>query len=427
MKMLKRQIGKNCKAFLLMLIAAFLLGSIIIPDTSVLMAAGETEAEPEEIESRSQKLRYIQIIKVDSSDVSIRLEGAEFELTDSRGEVVSSGTTDENGLLRLSGLHPGNNYTLRETKAPEGYEGTPLFEATVSLSANDTLQTFYAANEKQILPEIRYGYIEIYKIDAAGRPAALAGAKFSVLNSAGEVVASGTTDTQGYLKLEGLELNQRFTLKETKALEGGQTTVLYEKEFVLTEEEQSFTFEVKNQPIEDPKSPEDPKDPEDPGDPDTPEDPEDPEDPDTPEAPKGPENPGTAGGGLQIGGRSGNQIKPLSFAKGLHYTPLIWPQTAAANKETEEAAAAEREEPQQAAGDTEVSAPESAEQRVGGSREEATSIRGILGQYAYIGVFGAGTVAAALFGLSIGYDIRTLVWYREKKKQARKRFKRNRR
>jgi len=512
MKMLKRQIGKNCKVFLLMLIAAFLLGSIIIQDTSVVMAAGETEAGSEEIESQLRELRYIRIIKVDSSDVNIKLEGAEFELLDSRGEVSSSGTTDENGLLILEGLHPGNNYTLRETKAPEGYEGaelyqgsvklesgttltlyignkkpetqygsvqivktdardeeirlsgaefevrdsegevaasgatngegslvleglelnkeyvlketkapegyegTQLFEETFSLTDNETSKTFYVENEKPILPEIRYGYIEIYNVDASDRQIALGGAKFVVINSEGEVVASGTTDAQGYLKLEGLGLNQRFTLKETKAPKGCRTAILYKKEFVLTDGELPLIFEVENQRIEDPK---DPKNPEDPKNPKNPKDPE--------ESENSAVNPGNTGGGLQAGGMSKNQtIRPLSFAKE-RYTPMTLPQTAAANKGAEETVMEEESGEPQAGNQTKVSAPASAEHTVGGSREGAKSIQGILGQYAYIGTFGASVVAAASFGLSIGYDVRTLVWYQEKKKQARRRFKKNRR
>lgn len=50
-----------------------------------------------------------------------RLPGATFEILDSDGNKVFEGTTDENGELMSIPLEIGQ-YTIVETKAPEGYE-----------------------------------------------------------------------------------------------------------------------------------------------------------------------------------------------------------------------------------------------------------------------------------------------------------------
>ena len=82
----------------------------------------------------------LEILKVDKSDTSVVLEGAEFELQDSEGNtlyfaledgiyivqpsnfegVESTLVTDENGLITVYGLDEGTYY-LTETKAPSDY------------------------------------------------------------------------------------------------------------------------------------------------------------------------------------------------------------------------------------------------------------------------------------------------------------------
>lgn len=59
------------------------------------------------------------IIKQDGETNEL-LNGAEFELRDSDGEVVRDGTTGSDGELSWSGIDYGE-YTLHEVKAPEGY------------------------------------------------------------------------------------------------------------------------------------------------------------------------------------------------------------------------------------------------------------------------------------------------------------------
>lgn len=61
----------------------------------------------------------INIFKYDSV-TNGGLAGAEFELKDSTGGVIATVTSGENGYIRIDGLDEGE-YTLTETKAPDGY------------------------------------------------------------------------------------------------------------------------------------------------------------------------------------------------------------------------------------------------------------------------------------------------------------------
>ncbi|MFA1823017.1 collagen binding domain-containing protein, partial [Virgibacillus oceani] len=68
----------------------------------------------------------VELLKVGEEEEP--LEGAEFALQDAEGNELQSGlTTDEDGLLMVDGLAPGN-YQFVETSAPFGHEldETPL-------------------------------------------------------------------------------------------------------------------------------------------------------------------------------------------------------------------------------------------------------------------------------------------------------------
>lgn len=107
-----------------------------------------------------------QLIKYSSSsqDKEIVLQGAKFELKDTKGTVYT-GESDENGIVKwtkdnaaFTGVFPNDSYTLTETAAPTGYAlGDPVtFEMKDGVPVNmnneiavikDGILTFYYANE----------------------------------------------------------------------------------------------------------------------------------------------------------------------------------------------------------------------------------------------------------------------------------------
>ena len=72
------------------------------------------------------------------------LSGAKFTLTSQDGKVTKTVTTDNNGLMKISGLDAGS-YTLKETKAPAGYKlDTTEIPVVISatLNADGTLNEY---------------------------------------------------------------------------------------------------------------------------------------------------------------------------------------------------------------------------------------------------------------------------------------------
>ena len=185
------------------------------------------------------------------------LAGSEWELIGPDGEsvvVVDNGTNDADeaeGSLKVVDL-PLGEYTLKETKAPEGFD---LVEGTLTVTlTEDELSVSFGAVENTPTPD-PLGEVVWTKVDPEGQ--ALAGSEWELIGPDGEsvvVVDNGTNDAdeaEGSLKVVDLPLGE-YTLKETKAPEGfdlveGTLTV------TLTEDELSVSFgAVENTPTPDP-------------------------------------------------------------------------------------------------------------------------------------------------------------------------------
>ena len=160
----------------------------------------------------------IEITKIDA-DTGEQLSGAEFTLSQD-GEVIKTGTTNDNGFLKFEDL-PFGTYELAETKAPEGYE-TNNEVKFITVGEGENPNTRLTIKNKAVTPEpeVKTGSIEITKIDAdTGEQ--LSGAEFT-LSQDGEVIKTGTTNDNGFLKFEDLPFGT-YELKETKAPEGYET------------------------------------------------------------------------------------------------------------------------------------------------------------------------------------------------------------
>ncbi len=150
-----------------------------------------------------------EIVKIDAEDKTKVLSDAEFEVYKD-GKKVETLRTDKTGKVISQKLEPGT-YTLKETKAPQGYKLLKE-EIEVVVEANKVVQV-QVENAKEL------GSLKVIKKDAESGEV-LAGAEFKLKNEAGQVVGEAkTTDKDGVVKFENV-VPGKYTLEETKAPEG---------------------------------------------------------------------------------------------------------------------------------------------------------------------------------------------------------------
>ncbi|WP_167629244.1 SpaA isopeptide-forming pilin-related protein [Listeria valentina] len=166
------------------------------------------------------------LTKVDKTDASKTLSGAEFSLQDSAGTTIQAGLmTDDSGQITVKDLAPGD-YQFVETKAPTGYllDTTPL-KFTITNMQTDAVQVT-AENTQQP------GDVVLTKVDKADASKTLSGAEFSLQDSNGTVVQTGlTTDANGQITVKDLAPGD-YQFVETKAPTG----------YVLDETPLAFTI-----------------------------------------------------------------------------------------------------------------------------------------------------------------------------------------
>ncbi|MFJ1137424.1 collagen binding domain-containing protein [Bacillus thuringiensis] len=195
----------------------------------------QNEKEVVKVEAENEKiLGSLQIIKMDDKDQTKRLVGAEFTLKDAKGNVVKEGiTTDKSGTVKVDGLVPGE-YTLEETKAPEGYELTKqIIHVTVD---GEKVIDVKVTNGKSL------GQFEIVKVDAEDKTKVLSDAEFEVYKD-GKKVDTLRTDKTGKVISQKLEPG-KYTLKEMKAPQGYK--LLKEEIEVVVEANKVVEVQIEN-------------------------------------------------------------------------------------------------------------------------------------------------------------------------------------
>ena len=178
----------------------------------------------------SKLLGSIAIEKVDSEDSEIKLKGAEFKVLNSDGEEVGNIVTGEDGKGSLGSLAYGE-YTVIETKAPDGYE---LSLDLVVVEVNSKAVVYKTITNTKIL-----GKINILKVDSADENIKLPGAVFGVKDSEGTVVDTITTDENGVGTSKELPYGS-YTVAEVSAPSG----------YELSEESKNVTIDSNGQIIE---------------------------------------------------------------------------------------------------------------------------------------------------------------------------------
>ncbi|MDT2848235.1 SpaA isopeptide-forming pilin-related protein [Vagococcus carniphilus] len=197
---------------------------------------------------KEEEFGSVELKKVDQTDNSIVLAGAEFSLFSSTGDLLQENlTTDEAGKLKVDNLAVGSYY-FKETKAPEGYK--PSDEPHhFEIKANSTSQVTHVevTNEKE---EPKLGSVELKKVDASDPNQVLSGAEFSLYQSDGTLLQSGlVTNESGVLRVDGLAEGSYYFV-ETKAPNGYSNTSKKQNfEIKVNETAQVAFVQVTNQKI----------------------------------------------------------------------------------------------------------------------------------------------------------------------------------
>ena len=162
---------------------------------------GETEKLIIENEKKKGK---INVIKVDKDNNETKLEGVEFEILNSKGEVVDKIKTDKEGIAKTKALPINEEYTVRETKTLENYI---LNEKDIKVKIKgEGVQEIKIENQK-----IK-GKINILKTskddnpitgEKAGTP--LEGVKFEIFDINNNKIERVTTNKKGIAQTSELE------------------------------------------------------------------------------------------------------------------------------------------------------------------------------------------------------------------------------
>ena len=151
----------------------------------------------------------LQITKTDDSGNP--LSGVGFTLYDSSKRTISTKTTDSSGVVSFSDLAPGNYYYAETSALPGFVPDTTQY--AVSITTSSLLVQKTVTNER--IPS--KGSLKLVKTDENGTPIASTG--FQLLDSDGNRITSGGTDSSGVLVFSDLPLGNYY-YQETFAVPG---------------------------------------------------------------------------------------------------------------------------------------------------------------------------------------------------------------
>ena len=146
----------------------------------------------------------IEINKTDS-ETSEPIADVTFQLIDSNGNVVQTGTTNKNGELTFNNIRVGN-YKLKEVKTNINYVlNTTVFDVKVEHEKTTV---------KNITNDFKKGNLKINKTDAETSKG-IQGVTFELQKKDGTVVATATTNEKGEAFFNNIRIGN-YNLKEVK-------------------------------------------------------------------------------------------------------------------------------------------------------------------------------------------------------------------
>ena len=187
---------------------------------------GYTLASVTTVGTETTLVNSITSVKVSKVDVvsGEELEGATIQILDKDGNVVEEWTSTKEAH-EITGLTPGETYTLRETVAPEGYKVTTDTTFTMDEDGKVTSTGSTTTDENGntvLLVEDAKTEIHVSKVDIASGEE-LEGATIQILDKDGNVVEEWTSTKEAHV-ITGLNTGETYTLRETVAPEGYNVT-----------------------------------------------------------------------------------------------------------------------------------------------------------------------------------------------------------
>ena len=146
-------------------------------------------------------------LKINKTDVETNkpIDNTIFELVDSNGNVIVTGTTDNRGILEFNKIKPGN-YKIREKKSNDNYiNNNGIYDIVINPSETTT---------KNITNEHKKGNLKIYKVDKDDNDLTLGAVEFDLIDSNGKVVKHLVTDVNGIAEVKNINTGN-YTLRET--------------------------------------------------------------------------------------------------------------------------------------------------------------------------------------------------------------------
>jgi uncharacterized surface anchored protein len=169
----------------------------------------------------AEALGELSFQKVDASDGKTPLSGGRFELTgtDCQGRPVLLTAASVGGTVTFTGVpvDDGEGYTIKEISPPWGYRRTPV-ELTARVEYTEDKTGVETSISQEVLTNERvpgiFALISLIKSDEYGDR--LAGAEFTLYDSAGNAIGTAISDEKGVANF-GYLAEGVYTIKETKA------------------------------------------------------------------------------------------------------------------------------------------------------------------------------------------------------------------
>ncbi|WP_419747596.1 SpaA isopeptide-forming pilin-related protein [Clostridium perfringens] len=188
----------------------------------------------------------VAVKKIDSEIADLNLEGAEFTIYDNNKNSVATITTNKDGYAESEPLNYGI-YTMKETKAPEGYLlSNKVWD--INITEDGKVYSYDITND------VIKGKLQIVKVDSENEEKPVEGAGFDVIAvnvngiKEGTVVDHVVTDKDGFAYTKDLRYGD-YKFHETDTPKGYWKSDK-DYSFSITENGKTYVKYVKNSPIQ---------------------------------------------------------------------------------------------------------------------------------------------------------------------------------